>query len=229
MIRKTYGVSGLMDWTTQIKAGKGSVSVHFTGGALTAYGVTPAKYSTSNPFFQSVIENSEQFKSGRIELLGTMEVPDDAATKARKARMAAKAAEKPAKEEQSPVTETPVPETPAPVVKEPVTPTTPAEETPAEEVQPTGETQDETLQGDGDDADVGKIKVADKPDAIEYLKEKFPEKGYTAVKLRTKTAFEAACKECGVEFLFSSNSNCARQSSRERGSALSGEESVFTA
>lgn len=202
MIRKTYGVSGLMDWTTQIKAGKGSVSVHFTGGALTAYGVTPAKYSTSNPFFQSVIENSKQFKSGRIELLGTMEVPDDAATKARKARMAAKAAEKPAKEEQSPVTETPVPETPAPVVKEPVTPTTPAEETPAEEVQPTDKTQDDTLQGDGDDADRGKIKVADKNEAIEYLKEHFAEKNYTATSLRTKTAFEAACKECGVEFVF---------------------------
>ena len=202
MIRKTYGVSGLMDWTTQIKAGKGSVSVHFTGGALTAYGVTPAKYSTSNPFFQSVIENSKQFKSGRIELLGTMEVPDDAATKARKARMAAKAAEKPAKEEQSPVTETPVPETPAPVVKEPVTPTTPAEETPAKEVQPTDETQDETLQGDGEDADGGKIKVADKNEAIEYLKEHFAEKNYTATSLRTKTAFEAACKECGVEFVF---------------------------
>lgn len=202
MIRKTYGVSGLMDWTTQIKAGKGSVSVHFTGGALTAYGVTPAKYSTSNPFFQSVIENSKQFKSGRIELLGTMEVPDDAATKARKARMAAKAAEKPAKDEQSHVTETPVPETPAPVVKETVTPTTPAEETPAEEVQPTGETQDETLQDDGDDADGGKIKVADKNEAIEYLKEHFAEKNYTATSLRTKTAFEAACKECGVEFVF---------------------------
>ena len=202
MIRKTYGVSGLMDWTTQIKAGKGSVSVHFTGGALTAYGVTPAKYSTSNPFFQSVIENSKQFNSGRIELLGTMEVPDDAATKARKARMAAKAAEKPAKDEQSPVTETPVPETPAPVVKEPVTPTTPAEETPAEAEQPTGETQDETLQGDGEDADGGKIKVADKNEAIEYLKEHFAEKNYTATSLRTKTAFEAACKECGVEFVF---------------------------
>ena len=202
MIRKTYGVSGLMDWTTQIKAGKGSVSVHFTGGALTAYGVTPAKYSTSNPFFQSVIENSKQFKSGRIELLGTMEVPDDAATKERKARMAAKAAEKPAKDEQSPVTETPVPETPAPDVKEPVTPTTPAEETPAEEMQPTGETQDETLQGDGDDAYGGKIKVADKNEAIEYLKEHFAEKNYTATSLRTKTAFEAACKECGVEFVF---------------------------
>ena len=202
MIRKTYGVSGLMDWTTQIKAGKGSVSVHFTGGALTAYGVTPAKYSTSNPFFQSVIENSKQFKSGRIELLGTMEVPDDAATKARKARMAAKAAEKPAKDEQSPVTETPVPETPAPVAEETVTPTTPAEEPPAEEAQPTGETQDETLQGDGEDADGGKIKVADKNEAIEYLKEHFAEKNYTATSLRTKTAFEVACKECGVEFVF---------------------------
>lgn len=201
MIRKTYGVSGLMDWTTQIKAGKGSVSVHFTGGALTAYGVTPAKYSTSNPFFQSVIENSKQFKSGRIELLGTMEVPDDAETKARKARMAAKAAEKPAKDEQSPV-ETPVPETPAPVAEETVTPTTPAEETPAEEVQPTDETQDDTLQGDGEDADGGKIKVADKNEAIEYLKEHFAEKNYTATSLRTKTAFEAACKECGVEFVF---------------------------
>ena len=192
MIRKTYGVSGLMDWTTQIKTGKVSVSVHFTGGALTAYGVTPAKYSTSNPFFQSVIENSEQFKSGRIMLLGEMEVPDDAATKARKARMAAKAAEKAA----------PVPETPAPVVKEPVTPTTPAKESPAESEKPTDETQDETLQDDDEDADGSKIKVADKPDAIEYLKEKFPEKGYTAVKLRTKTAFDAACKECGVEFVF---------------------------
>ena len=59
-----------------------------------------------------------------------------------------------------------------------------------------------TVTGDGDDADGDKIKVADKPDAIEYLKERFPEKGYTAVKLRTKTAFDAACKECGVEFVF---------------------------
>ena len=198
MIRKTYGVSGLMDWTTQIKTGKVSVSVHFTGGALTAYGVTPAKYSTSNPFFQSVIENSEQFKSGRIMLLGEMEVPDDAATKSRKARMAAKAAEKPA-----PVPKpAPVTETPAPVAEETVTPSTTEKESPAESEQLTDETQDETLQGDGDDADGDKIKVADKPDAIEYLKERFPEKGYTAVKLRTKTAFDAACKECGVEFVF---------------------------
>lgn len=202
MIRKTYGVSGLMDWTTQIKVGKGTVSVHFTGGALTAYGVTPAKYSTSNTLFQNVIENSEQFKSGRIQLLGTMEVADDAATKARKARLAAKAAAMPVKEGQNTVQENAVPETPAPVVKEPVTPTTPAEEPPADAVQPTAETQDETSQDDGGDADGGKIKVADKNEAIEYLKEHFAEKNYTATVLRTNKAFAAACKECGVEFVF---------------------------
>lgn len=197
MICKTYGVSGLMDWTTQIKAGKGSVSVHFTGGALTAYGVTPAKFSTSNPFFQNVIENSEQYKSGRIVLLGEMNVPDDAAARAlknRKTRMAAKAQELPAKEGQLPVAVSEVSDTPVhSVVDETVTAAIPGDS-----AQAADHTQDEMLQGD--DAGVVKVKVADKSDAIEYLKEKFPEKGYTAVKLRTNSAFASACKECGVEF-----------------------------
>ena len=73
-------------------------------------------------------------------------------------------------------------------------------------MQPTGETQDETLQGDGDDADVGKIKVADKSEAIEYLKEHYADKNYTATSLRTNTAFEAACNECGVGFVFTAPS-----------------------
>lgn len=44
------------------------------------------------------------------------------------------------------------------------------------------------------------IKVAAKSDAIEWLKEHHPEKEYTAVKLRSKAAFDAACEECGVVF-----------------------------
>lgn len=190
MKRKTYGVSGLMDWTTQIKAGKGSVSVHFTGGALTAYGVTPAKFSTSNPFFQNVIENSEHFKSGRIELLGEMEVPDDAATKARKARIAARLSEH--QEETSKTSNT-------------TSPVTGTDET--KEIQSVHEVQEEGQNAISSVSDVSyakcsKVEVADKYDAIEYLKEHFPEKNYTATGLRTKTAFEAACNECGVEFVF---------------------------
>lgn len=163
MIRKTYGVSGLMDWTTQIKAGKGSVSVHFTGGALTAYGVTPAKFSTSNPFFQNVIENSEQFQSGRIELIGEMEVADE---------------DRPA------VTNT-------------------SEDIPTKEGEAhKGEKLVNDSQGAGAVVGECKIEVADKSEAIEYLKEHYSDKNYSATGLRTKGAFEAACKECGVEFVF---------------------------
>lgn len=46
------------------------------------------------------------------------------------------------------------------------------------------------------------ITVSSKSDAVEYLKEHFKEKAYTSVKLRTKEAFETACKECGVRFVW---------------------------
>lgn len=67
------------------------------------------------------------------------------------------------------------------------------------------EQQAETGQQDTADAGNGevlRIEVADRSEAIEYLKEHFAEKNYTATSLRTKTAFDAACKECGVEFVF---------------------------
>lgn len=46
------------------------------------------------------------------------------------------------------------------------------------------------------------IKVADKSEAIEWLKEHNPEAGYTAAKLRSKDAFEKACADNNVEFVF---------------------------
>lgn len=58
MEKITYGAPRLVDWVAQIKAGAATVRVHFTGGALTSYGVTPAEYTTANPFIQKVIEQS---------------------------------------------------------------------------------------------------------------------------------------------------------------------------
>lgn len=49
---------------------------------------------------------------------------------------------------------------------------------------------------------IEKVQVADKSDAIEWLKERYPDRGYTAVRLRSKEAFENACRECNVEFEF---------------------------
>ena len=47
-----------------------------------------------------------------------------------------------------------------------------------------------------------KVEVADKSEAIEWLKEHNPEAGYTAAKLRSKDAFEKACADNNVEFVF---------------------------
>ncbi len=160
MKRKTYGVSGLMDWTTNIKAGKATINVHFSGGALTAYGVTPATYSTANPLFQIVIENSEYYKSGRITLLSEMDVAGEAPVKIHKAS---------------------------------------AEPAVASSTAPTEQASEEDT-GGADGLTV--VEVADKSDAIEYLKEHYPDKGYGAVKLRTHAAFDAACAEHGIKFVY---------------------------
>lgn len=76
---------------------------------------------------------------------------------------------------------------PAPVVEEPAQPVT--------EEEPAAEPEEEAQQ-------VVNVEVADKAEAVEWLKEHYPEKGYTAFKLRGKAAFEEACKECNVSFVF---------------------------
>ena len=71
--RKTYGVSGYMEWVALIECGKATVKVHFSGGSLTGYCVTPAEFTTQNPMTQAIIENSKEFKSGKIFLLREIE------------------------------------------------------------------------------------------------------------------------------------------------------------
>lgn len=68
-MKKTYGVSGLMEWQAVFRHGRATLSARFSGGALTGYGVTPAEYTTSNPVAQHIIESSRQFRDGRIRLL----------------------------------------------------------------------------------------------------------------------------------------------------------------
>ena len=36
-MKKTYGVSGMMEWNALIPAGRTTVRVHFTGGTMTGY------------------------------------------------------------------------------------------------------------------------------------------------------------------------------------------------
>lgn len=75
--RITYGVYGMMEYQTIIKIGRATLKVLFTDGSMTAIGQNPAKYTTSDFIVQHAIENSSDFKKGRIHVVNTIELDED--------------------------------------------------------------------------------------------------------------------------------------------------------
>lgn len=49
----------------------------FTDGSMTAIGQNPAKYTTSDFLVQRAIENSSEFKKGRIQVVDTIELDEE--------------------------------------------------------------------------------------------------------------------------------------------------------
>lgn len=185
MEKITYGASRLVDWVAQIKAGAATVKVHFTGGALTSYGVTPAEYTTSNPFIQKVIENSSYFKEGRIILLRRTQVeePKKPTPKPKqKAQLATQQQPAPApkpKVEES-IAESPAPiRTPVETEPEPATAETQAQ---AEETETTG---------------LKRVEVTCLPDAQAYLQENFNISSY---RVRNCETAQIIAAEHGIQF-----------------------------
>ena len=184
MEKITYGAPRLVDWVAQIKVGAASVRVHFTGGALTSYGVTPAEFTTSNPFIQKVIENSSYFKEGRIILQRrtTVEEPKKPAPKP-KAQPAPQPAPAPQPKVEEPVAETPAP---APVPVE-------AEVQQATEPEPSTEEQADETETSG----LTKVEVTCLPDAQAYLQENFNISSY---KVRNCETAQLIAAEHGIQF-----------------------------
>lgn len=191
MKRKIYGVPGQLECHLIVHSGPSMAKVPFRGGSITDIVRCPARYATSKLVEQVFIENSQEFQAGKIVLMDSLEIPDDAEEKARKAALA-KNATAPIAESTTPVTEpVPTPETTVAPTPEPTNvPSVNAEGTEVD----TAETQDS---GDG----VQTIEVGCKADAVEWLKERYPEKGYNGNNLRANAAFEAACNEAGVRFI----------------------------
>lgn len=184
MEKITYGAPRLVDWVAQIKTGAATVRVHFAGGALTSYGVTPAEYTTSNPFIQKVIENSNYFKEGRIIVMrrAKIEGPKKPTPKANpKAQQQLAPAPQPKAEE--PVAETPAP-APVPVETEvqQVTQPEPSTEEQAEEAETAGLTR---------------VEVTCLPDAQAYLQENFNISSY---KVRNCETAQRIAAEHGIQF-----------------------------
>lgn len=72
---KTYGINGLLEWHGFINHNGVSMQLHFTNGSMTAHGVAPATFTSKNEVTQHFIENSDQFKNGRIRLVRAVPIP----------------------------------------------------------------------------------------------------------------------------------------------------------
>lgn len=64
---KTYAVTGYMEYVAAIPvhAGK-TVEIRFAGGKQNGYGISPARFTTSDPVLQRLIERSPLFRTGKI-------------------------------------------------------------------------------------------------------------------------------------------------------------------
>lgn len=73
----TYGVSGMMEYQAVIKIGRATMKVPFSEGSMTAMGVNPAKFTTENFVVQRAIEQSGDFRRGRIYIVNTIDLDED--------------------------------------------------------------------------------------------------------------------------------------------------------
>lgn len=176
MERITYTAPNLMDWVVQIKAGAATVKVHFTGGAITAYGVTPASYTTANPFIQKVIEQSTHFKERRIQIGRRVVLPEPA-----------KAKEKPKMQVQATGCK--------------AADNAPVQQAKEEENPQGAKSENEaslTETNEGSEEGMTKIEVSCLQDAQDYLQQNFNISSY---KVRTCHSAQKAASEHGVMFV----------------------------
>ena len=195
MEKITYGAPRLVDWVAQIKAGAATVRVHFTGGALTSYGVTPAEYTTTNPFIQKVIEQSSYFKEGRITLLRRTAISDVAKPTKPKPKVPATP---------KPQTVAPPPEAPAPVSAEVEAKVEEAGSPAPAHALETGQSAEEvkaSAEGVANDEAADSLTIVEASclqDAHAYLQEQFNISSY---KVRSYDAAQKAASKHGVKFV----------------------------
>ena len=170
--RITYGVSGMMEYQAVIKVGKNNMKVLFTDGSVSAMGVNPATFTTENFMVQHAIENSTDFKRGRIKVVNTIELKEELRIERNSV--------KPAAEVPSP--------TPSPSPAESATvPDTQADN--VAEAEDKAEAAPATTQ----------VEFSCNDDAKDYLEQTF---GFVRSKLRNRDDIVAAGKAHGVEIIF---------------------------
>ncbi len=67
----------MMEYQAVIKIGKATMKVPFSEGSMTAMGVNPAKFTTDNFVVQHAIEQSGDFRRGRIHIVSVIELDEE--------------------------------------------------------------------------------------------------------------------------------------------------------
>lgn len=208
--RITYGVFGMMEYQSIIKIGRATLKVLFTDGSITSLGQNPAQYTTSDFIVQHAIENSSDFKRGRIRVVNTIELDEEvriernhtASTQTTPTKTAASPAVKveatadsasPAKDEDTDVTD-------VAEGKEKV-----AEEAANSDVEDTTEAAPETTEeaeGKAEEAATpAEVEFGTNQEAKDYLANTFGVKGA----LKTRAEIIAAGETYGVRITFVKN------------------------
>ena len=176
--RITYGVNGMMEYQAVIKVGRNNMKVSFTDGSVSAMGVNPATFTTENFMVQHAIENSTDFKRGRIRVVNTIELAEELRI------------------ERNSIKPAPEVPTPAPVAAE-------CTAAPVEECENAPDSQSDNEPETEENAEAStattQVEFSCNDDAKDYLEQTF---GFVRSKLRNREDIIAAGKAHGVEIIF---------------------------
>lgn len=186
--RITYGVYGMMEYQAIIKIGRASLKVLFTDGSITALGQNPAQYTTSDFLVQHAIENSSDFKRGRITVVSAVELDDEVRIECNPTKASIQQASSPTEEK--------------PVVDGADKPTeeiqTEESETITDEPTEKGPTEEAATEAGNDKIE---LEFDTNADAKEYLQKNF---GVKSGSMKTRADIVAVGKTYGVEITFTS-------------------------
>lgn len=213
--RITYGVHGMMEYQSIIKIGRATLKVLFTDGSMTAIGQNPAKYTTSDFLVQHAIENSSEFKRGRITVVDTIELDEEVRIERNPAKPSTQQAPSPAEAKPVAATAAKV-EEPQEIVDEPTEETnavdadeaesasadTPATEVDIEpiedEVPSTEEDAAELSENDNEDG-LTEVEFSTNQEAKDYLTKTFGVKSGT---MKNRADIVAIGEANGVKIIF---------------------------
>lgn len=191
--RITYGVFGMMEYQSIIKIGRATLKVLFTDGSITSLGQNPAQYTTSDFIVQHAIENSSDFKRGRIKVVNTIELDEDVRIERNHAASTQAAPSKTAVKVEAAT------ESAAPAKEEDMTEAAPDEAETTTEAAPE---VTEEADGKADEATAPtEVEFSTNQEAKDYLANTFGVKGA----LKTRAEIIAAGETYGVKITFVNN------------------------